>query len=307
MSRVKFISRDRLDVKKWDQCIDNATNGVIYAYSFYLDRMSKHWDALVYGDYEYVMPLTWNRKFGIHYLYQPPFTAALGAFGTDFPPTLIQQFYNAIPDDFKLIEIDLNPGNGVPHTSGQSLLRNNFVLDLSKSYQEIQQGYKDNVKRNIKKAVQLNCTYNNDISVDQVIELSRIQNEIRKEYTEHDYYRFRKLFMKLYQEKKAKACGVFGPNKDLVASCVYLFSHNRAYYILVGNHPNSKTMGASHFLIDRFIEEHSEQGLTLDFEGSDQRNVAFFYSSFGAHPETYPAIRVNNLPFWAKLLKRFRK
>ena len=97
MSRVKFISRDRLDVKKWDQCIDNATNGVIYAYSFYLDRMSKHWDALVYGDYEYVMPLTWNRKFGIHYLYQPPFTAALALFEMIFLQPLFSNFTTPFP------------------------------------------------------------------------------------------------------------------------------------------------------------------------------------------------------------------
>lgn len=43
--------------------------------------MAKNWDALVLNDYEAVMPLTWNKKYGICYLYQPPFTACLGITG----------------------------------------------------------------------------------------------------------------------------------------------------------------------------------------------------------------------------------
>ena len=30
-----------IDKAKWDHCIDNAGNGLIYAYSFYLDHMAK--------------------------------------------------------------------------------------------------------------------------------------------------------------------------------------------------------------------------------------------------------------------------
>ena len=48
-------------------------NGLIYAYSFYLDTMAKHWDAFILNDYEAVMPLTWNKKYGITYYYTSPF------------------------------------------------------------------------------------------------------------------------------------------------------------------------------------------------------------------------------------------
>ena len=90
---------------------------------------------------------------------------------------------------------------------------------------------------------------------------------------------------------------------NLEASCVFLFSHKRAYYILVGNHPNGRTLGASHALIDAFIKDHAGQDLSLDFEGSDIRNLAFFYSSFGAQEEKYAAIKLNRLPWWMKWLK----
>ena len=78
---IHYLTYQQIIKTKWDACIDKADNGLIYAYSFYLDAMAKHWDALVMNDYEAVMPLTWNKKYSIHYLYQPPFTACLGVFG----------------------------------------------------------------------------------------------------------------------------------------------------------------------------------------------------------------------------------
>ena len=70
---VHYITYQQIDKSKWDNCIDTAANGLVYGYSFYLDAMAKHWDALVLDDYEAVMPLTWNKKYGITYLYQPFF------------------------------------------------------------------------------------------------------------------------------------------------------------------------------------------------------------------------------------------
>jgi hypothetical protein len=44
--------------------------------------------------------------------------------------------------------------------------------------------------------------------------------------------------------------------------------------------------------------------MLLDFEGSDIPNLAFFYSSFGAVNQAYPALKINRLPFYLKWLKR---
>lgn len=73
---------------------------------------------------------------------------------------------------------------------------------------------------------------------------------------------------------------------------------------MVGNHPNGKTLGASHTLIDAFIKDHSGQNLLLDFEGSDIHSLAHFYSSFGAREEKYSAIKLNRLPAPFKWFKK---
>ena len=62
-NQIQYLSHKEINKTKWDACILNAPNGLIYPYSFYLDHMAKNWDALVFGDYEAVMPLTWNKKY----------------------------------------------------------------------------------------------------------------------------------------------------------------------------------------------------------------------------------------------------
>ena len=57
-AHIQYFIHPQIDKSKWDDCMDRADNGLIYAYSFYLDQMAKHWDALVFNDYEAVMPLT---------------------------------------------------------------------------------------------------------------------------------------------------------------------------------------------------------------------------------------------------------
>jgi len=116
--------------------------------------------------------------------------------------------------------------------------------------------------------------------------------------------RFRKLYQQLYRQKKAITYGILSASGQLISSAVFLYSHNRAYYILVGNHPDGRTIGASHALIDYFIRDNASKPLLLDFEGSDIRNLAFFYSSFGATEEKFAGIKLNRLPFYLKWLKK---
>ena len=97
---IRYLAHDEIDTTKWDQCIGHAPNGLIYGYSYYLNQMSKQWDALVLNDYEAVMPLTWNRKYRISYLYQPFLTAQLGVFGQGISSDLLEAFLLAIPAKF---------------------------------------------------------------------------------------------------------------------------------------------------------------------------------------------------------------
>jgi hypothetical protein len=177
-------------------------------------------------------------------------------------------------------------------------------LDLNKSYEELSKGYRENIKRNIKRSQQSGCTAINGFDPEKVIDLAVAQMRNYTKESSENVERFRKLYHYLQPQGMATTYGIQSARNELIASCIFLFSHNRAYYILVGNHPDGRTIGASHSLIDAFIKDHAWKKLLLDFEGSDIRNLAFFYSSFGALEENYVGIQVNRLPFYLKWMKK---
>lgn len=266
--------------------------------------MAKHWDALILGDYDAVMPLTWNRKYGVYYLYQPFLTAQLGIFGTSVNAATVETFLQAIPARFRYWDFYLNYQNTFPLNNYRIYQRKNLVLNLNKPYEEIFNNYRENIQRNIRKAEQLGCRAVKNIEVEKVVELATQQMKTYTKESADNVKRFTELYHQLYDRQQAGSYGIMSAKNDLVASCIFIFSHNRAYYILVGNHPDGRTVGASHCLIDAFIKDNAEKEMLLDFEGSDIRNLAFFYSSFGATEENYAGIRLNRLPFYLKWLKK---
>ncbi|HMG69033.1 MAG TPA: hypothetical protein VK588_15150 [Chitinophagaceae bacterium] len=301
-SHIQYLSNAEIDKTKWDHCIDNASNGLIYGYSFYLDQMALHWDALVMNDYEAIMPLTWNKKFGISYLFQPPFAASLGVFGNGLNEGLINEFIQLIPKKFRLIEISLNKGNVFITQPPFLISRTNHILPLEKTYDELYKGYRENHQRNIQKALHGGCTLTRNISIDKIIELNKEQMKNVAPIKSSYYDRFKKLYEFLSKENKAAVFGALNKENLLIASCVFFFSHNRAFYIMAANHPAGRNTGASHLLIDSFIKEHAGQKLILDFEGSDVESVALFYHGFGARKEIFPSIRWNRLPWLLRVV-----
>ena len=301
MEQIQYLLHSQVDKKKWDHCVNNADNSLIYCYSFYLDAMAKHWDALILNDYEAVMPLTYNKKYTINYLYQPPFTASLGVFGKNISANILAKFLTAVPEKFKYWDIYLNHGNFFKLPGFELYERKNHVISLNFSYEILHSNFKESTQRNIKKFQQYKGIIKKDVAVEDVITLSKQQANTFSTITDDDFTRVIALYYLLHKKGNAITYGAY--NNKLVASAIFFIYEARAYYIVVGNHPDGKTIGASHALINAFIKDHAGQDLILDFEGSDIHSLAFFYSSFGAVEEKYSAIKLNRLPKLLRLLK----
>ncbi len=302
-SSIRFVKRGEIDPSRWDETISKASNGMVYGFSFYLDQMAEHWDALVMGGYKAVMPLTWKNKFGINYLTQPFLTAQLGVFGENVDGSLIKDFLSAIPSRFKYWDIYLNHGNVFDIASFNLYTRSNYVLKLAPAYENIFSSYNENTKRNIKKAQQSGCSVVRDIRADIVIDLAVKQMKIKTGETIAHIERFRKLYSTLHARQMAITYGIV-INEKIVSAAVFFYGNGRTYYILVGNDPAGRATGSSHALIDAFIKDHAGNNILLDFEGSDIPSLATFYAGFGAVEEKYAAIRRNNLPFFLKWMKK---
>src|ERR1043165_4983232 len=97
MAAIKILKRKEVDEQRWNAAVDAAVFSLPYAYTWYLDAVAENWDALVWNDYEAVMPLVWLRKLGIKCLYQPYYCQQLGVFSAEaLPAETITQILEAI-------------------------------------------------------------------------------------------------------------------------------------------------------------------------------------------------------------------
>ena len=300
-SAIRYLKRNQINNEKWNACIDVASNGLIYGYTFYLDAMCTAWDALVLEDYSAVMPLPQRKKWSIFYLYHPFAVAQLGLFGRAIDADLLYGFLKKIPPLFRYWDMPLNYGNVFDLPALPLYMRKNYVLSLQQPYEKLKAGYRPFIIRNVKKAVAQQCHVEKNIAVDIVITLAQLHKANWGTVT--DYEQFKKLYEMLVEKDQAITYAVKAATGAILAAAVFFFSHQRVYYILPGNHVKSKQSGASHLLLDRFIQDYAGQNLLLDFEGSDVPGLQFFYSSFGAVEEPYAAIRYNRLPRLLKWLK----
>ncbi|AHW61613.1 hypothetical protein SAMN05444285_12113 [Draconibacterium orientale] len=301
-NKIHYIKHALIDSEKWNQCIDGALNCRIYAYDWHLDRTAIEWDALVYGNYEYVMPLPFRKKLGIKYLYQPLFSQQLGIFPTP-SKAIFDAFIDAIKDRFKYADVQLNALNVPGENSGDIFFeRKNYLLSLTKDFKSIISGYSKNTKRNIAKA------QNQDLTI-----IEGIRHE--------DYLAFKAKNLPAGVEQSAiaklksliafgeykgfgKIYGVYTPENNLCAAVYFCRWKDRVIYFNAASNEEGKNTGAMYYLVNRFIEDNAGKNLLLDFEGSMIPGVERFYSGFGAKPETYFHLKYNRLPLLLRWLKR---
>jgi hypothetical protein len=309
---IRYLEQDKINRSKWDMCIEESINGMIYAKSWFLDVVAEEWDALVENNYERIFPLVRRKKWGIEYLYQPVFTQQLGLFSkTLLTEKSVGEFLDAIPSKFRFAEINLNTFNKVPAGKYKTTAWVTHELDLIKSYNALRSSYSTNLKRNLARAEKEGLTLNKNIKPDDVIRLFR-ENRGRslKRLGDEAYLKLSRLSYSGIYKGLIQTYGIYSKRNDLVAGAIFLQSKKKMIFLFSGLNAEGRETGAMAFLIDQFIREHQHKHLTLDFEGSNDPNLARFYKSFGSARITYPHLEMNRLnPLTGMMLnirKRFR-
>ncbi len=147
---IVHLAESEIDVDKWDACVRKSPSEFPYAYSWYLDICSPNWTGLVLNDYEAVMPLTWDVKWGFKYIFRPTGVQQLGVF-SPYPISdqLLFDFIQSIPYEYKYGEVFLNSYNHNKELVSVHR-QTNLVLHLNQSYDQLKAKYNTQTKRNLK-------------------------------------------------------------------------------------------------------------------------------------------------------------
>lgn len=306
---IRHLRHDDIDKKKWDGCIHSSFNGIIYAYSWYLDAVCEEWEALVENDYERVFPLTARKKYGISFLYQPFFTQQLGVFSKSIlSAEVVENFLKAIPVKFRYIEINLNTLNKIETDGFKVEPQKNFELDLINSYENIFKHYSQNTRRNVKKAESTGMTIMKNIKPESLIDMFR---ENRGKNIAHlrddDYLMLRKLIYSCIYKGLAEVYGAYTDFNELCAGAVFVHSNKKSTFLFSGMNETGRERSAMFMVINSYIRDHAHNHLVFDFNGSNDPNLARFYQGFGSTECTYFRVHRNNLPPVIKTLARIIK
>lgn len=292
---ITFLTHDKIDKTLWDKCLEQSPNGMVYAWSWYLDIVHPGWEAMVEiknDNYFSIMPLTCKKKYGIHYLCQPFFTQQLGVFSLA-PITLetIKSFLQAIPNKYRLVEIRLNEQNPVDTQWKGIALHRNHLLDLYCDYNKLSFGYHDNTHRNLKKSLNYDLQLVEAVPIQTVIRLFRADRGMTvSHWGDAEYARLERLATAAISLSNAFVYGVKTlDNNDIICGALFMFSHHRLTFLFSGNSKTGKAVQAMSFLIDKVIQKFAGQPVVFDFEGSDNDDLARFYRGFGGKPVNYPS------------------
>ncbi len=306
---IRYIENEHINKLKWDRCIGHSVNSRIYAYSWYLDIVAPEWSAYVLDDYHAVFPIFTQKKWGVSYCFQPVFTQQLGLFTPLLLTSkLLEPFLKKIQQQFPLVQINLNSHNKISASVFRVEKRVNHELDLISPYEELKKAYSKNLKRNIKKAQKENLTIFKNLKPDAIIQL--FKNNKGKEikaYSEEDYQKLLRLIYKAIGLSKASVWGVFTAENNLCAGAIFMKDQHKHTFLFSATNAEAKKLSAMPFLIDHFIDSHSQTKNILDFEGSNDPNLARFYKSFGASKIHYPHFFCNHLPWYLSVAWKLKR
>ncbi len=302
---IKYLRHHQIDKKLWDECIRIAPEGIIYGYSWYLDLICEGWDALVEDDYVSVMPLTRGRKYLMDYIYPPFFAQQLGVFSKKIlDRSICESFLNAIPEAFRFVEMNLHISNKWIPESFSKISKKDLILDMAKNYTDIRNNYHENHIRNLKKAEKNNLTLFKSANISEIISLFR-KNRGRfvTNLQQSDYTILEKLTSAAKEHNMCRLWLVNDTDGIPCAGAAFFESHNTGIFVFSAVSSKGKDLAAMHFLIDNYIRENCNSLSKLDFEGSNNVDLARFYRGFGSTDYVYLQIKKNQLPLPWKWFK----
>jgi hypothetical protein len=304
-----------IDLEKWDNCIEHSSQENMYAYSWYLNKVSPRWDALIWkknNKYIAVIPLPKTKKFFMDFLVQPFYTQQLGLFSLkeenkDDNERLLY-FYKFLQKKYDLVSYNINHEN-MDNIESQHLQINkkkNYILRLNEPYDLLQKEYDSKHLKNIKTAVDSNIIIKTNGNFNELINIFRkhqapnIKEFKNKHYQsikdiyDIDARRCRNLILEAYADDR------------LVASAFFKFHKKTFYYLFGASTEEGRKTGAASLIIDALIKDNAGKDLILNFEGSDKEGIARFFARFGAKAVYYGNIISNNRPLSLKIYQKIK-
>lgn len=292
MSKLTKIKRKNLEVDKYSRALRAAVNYRVYAEVWYLDVLTdKKWECWVYGDYEVIMPIPIQKKFGIKMVAQPIYCQQLGVFyRQEIPEELFRNFEGKL-HQYLVRAYHFNEENTETYQP-KGTIRFNYLLSLQPSFEVLNEGFERDRKKDIRRNQKLGWRLDKEARLMDYLDLLKtdyadLVDQVEVEYTQA-------CFEEAIKNQALGFYSLFDEQDRICSTCLFLESRNRKILIASARNKSFEKKGMQAYMLSLFMEEMAGTKTWLDFEGSMIKGIADYNKSFGAIPKAYTAFK--NLP-----------
>lgn len=283
---IRLVKQEEIDKVKWNSCVHYSNNGNVFGYKWYLDHIAKDWDGLVEGDYESVFPLVWRKgMWGGKVLYQPNLMRELGIFTINAPsPARVKAFLQAIPAEYKQVDIVLNEQNPFPGLKNfrQSQLTNHQML-LTKSFEDLEKDFSPAIETAVEKAAKAEIMLDSNIKPEKIADFYQKHTSDTKG-KDRNFHAIQRVMYNVLHRGWGFASAARSKEGELLAANFFIYSHNTVMSLLPLESPAGRQVGALTFLFHMLIRTHATRPMILDFNTSQTDELAL---GFGAQSNPY--------------------
>lgn len=303
---IRHLQRKEIDDAQWNACVEHSADGHAFFYTWYLDSVFPGWSAFVQENYRSIFPVTIKKKLAIPYLLQPIFSRYTGYISPDgFDDVQAGIYLQQLSALSKYSDFALHEKHKEATEDFITEERVYQRLKLQAGYDELRKGYSENLIRNLKKAKKNQLEIVRGILPNEIVAgFRKHQKEVSKQFTSTNYKTLLGLMRKADEHHAAITSGVVNENQELLAAACFIKTNDTILYLKGFSSEEGKNKGAMHYLFDDLIQQNAVKMSYLDFGGSNLKNVARFYHSYGAQDVVYLRIRKNNLPKALRWIKR---
>lgn len=286
MRRLHKVRRRDLNLDKYTTTLNNSLNYRIYAEYWYLDVLTnKKWEVWVYGDYEVLMPVPLQYKFGIRFVLQPFYCQQLGVFyKEEINPELFKAFEKKLHRNL-VRAYQFNEEN-TARFNPKGNRRINYLLILNRPYQQLFNDFERDRKKDIRRCEKQDFKIVTDqFKADHFLNtLSKFYPDLLKQI---NVELTKSIIAHTHEHGCARVYSLTDANENHVVFCILFQSKKRLILLFSARNKDLEIKGSFAYLLSNIIREHSNQDFILDFEGSTIPGIAAFNGSFGAQAHSY--------------------
>ena len=306
---IQYLKNEEINFVKWDNCINNAYNGCIYAFSWYLNIICEDWDAIIKDDYSVVMPVLYRKTGPFRYSCNSIFSPRLGVFSTEIlKEEIVNAFLEKLSTLYSVFSINLNKYNKVKASLFNQKPKVVYECDLIETYENLRNKYHPDINVALEKAGKHKISVIKNVKPNDFLNLITkkhvlISYQIKKD----DLINLRRIIAFVYRHGIGEIYVAYNSYNELCAACLFLKSNRKSNLIFSAITQEGIQQHAMYYLIDHYIKKHAGQTLTLNFENISVPDKEKFCKGFGAGAYFYVNVHQEKPSFPGNILFRLLK